>query len=66
MKLVLGMARSNLDLKRAKRTKTEFDFLKLLFAVRQFEEVQKGYLLVMDEKIKSAIENNWNTKYGIL
>jgi len=66
MKIILGLAKSNLDLKGAKRTKTEFDFLKLLFAVRECEDVKKGYLLVMDKKIKDTIDNNWASKYGML
>lgn len=64
---VLGMAKSCLDLRGANAPKLELDFLRLLLAIRDFEEVGEeavGYLVVLDEKVE-ARANSWRVKYGI-
>jgi hypothetical protein len=65
MKHVLGMAKSNLDLKGAKGPKLELDLLRLVYAVkelRQRGDQAKGYLLVMTEDIAKRTES-WIQKY---
>ncbi len=51
---ILGMAKSNLDLKGAKNQKTELDLLRLIYAVERMMkrgESAKGYLLVANELV---------------
>jgi len=65
MKHVLGMAKSHLDLKGAKRPKLELDFLRLVYAVKELRargDQAKGYLLVMEKEIATRAES-WIEKY---
>jgi|GEM_PF-583853 len=64
---VLGMAKSCLDLRGANAPKLELDFLRLVSAIRDFEEIGEeavGYLIVLDERVE-ARANSWRAKYGI-
>lgn len=64
---VLGMAKSCLDLRGANAPKLELDFLRLVMAIRDFEDVGDeavGYLLVLNEKV-AARAKEWQKKYGI-
>ena len=63
---VLGMAKSCLDLKGAKSSKVELDFLRLLYAVQKIEdngESAIGCFFVGNEKVKKTVET-WFNKYG--
>ena len=65
MTLVLGMAKSNLDLKGAKGPKLELDFLRLAYAKQHLQgdgrEV-RAFLVVAARKIKD-LTDQWAAKY---
>ena len=66
MRQIIGMAKSNLDLRGAKGPKLELDFLRLVYAVKEAKrenQETKAYLLVMTEKIKNRV-NEWAKKYN--
>ncbi len=58
------MAKSFLDLKGARASGLELDYLRLLYFVKEIrkEGEAQGYLLVMDEKICQRV-NKWKDKY---
>ena len=58
------MAKSNLDMKGAKPVKLELDFLRLAYAVQKDDSVEKGYLMVSSESIKTRTQT-WNKKYSL-
>lgn len=63
--LILGMAKSSLDLRGAKASKLELDFFKLAFAVQKLRSTgsqAQGYLLVLDKRVARAAEE-WRVKY---
>jgi hypothetical protein len=65
MKHILGMAKSNLDLKGAKSSKLEFDYLRLVYAVKELRkkgDEAYGYLIVMTPAIEQRVKH-WETKY---
>lgn len=65
--LILGMAKSSLDLRGAKASKLELDFFKLAFAVQKLRGTGSnsfGYLLVVDKTVARAVEA-WRTKYQV-
>ena len=65
MKHILGMAKSNLDMKGAKGPKLELDFLRLAYAVKELSskgDSATGYLLVMTEEIAQRARS-WTEKY---
>ncbi|MCB0594433.1 MAG: hypothetical protein H6557_14170 [Lewinellaceae bacterium] len=64
MKLIIGMAKSNLSLKDCQSRKLELDFLRLAYTVQRVEVVKKGYLMVTTEKIKKRTEK-WKEKYQL-
>lgn len=64
MKLIIGMAKSNLKLNDGQSRKLELDFLRLAYAVQRLEEVEKGYLIVATEKSKKRAEG-WKEKYQL-
>jgi len=62
---ILGMARSNLDMKGAKGPKLELDFLKIAFTLQCFNarnELGKGYLLVTTAQVRKRVQG-WIEKY---
>jgi hypothetical protein len=65
MKHILGMVKRNLDLKGAKGSKLELDFLRLAYAVKELRRSgneAKGYLLVMTPAIAQRAAK-WQAKY---
>jgi len=65
VKHVLGMAKSNLDLKGAKGSKLELDFLRLVYTVKELRargDRAKGYLIVMEKGIATRVDS-WIEKY---
>ena len=64
MKIVLGMAKSGKNTKGARGPKIELDFLRLLFAIRNVEEVKKCYLVVQNTEVKRTVKA-WEKKYGM-
>ncbi|MCB0567499.1 MAG: hypothetical protein H6573_08780 [Lewinellaceae bacterium] len=64
MKLIIGMAKSNLKLNDGQSRKLELDFLRLAYAVQRVEEVEKGYLIVATDKSKKRAEG-WKEKYQL-
>jgi hypothetical protein len=65
MKHVFGMAKSNFDLNGAKSQKTELDFLRLTYSVREYRYRgidAQGYLLVMTQGIVKTVKQ-WISKY---
>jgi hypothetical protein len=66
MKHILGMAKSNLDLRGAKGLKLELDLLRLVYAVKELRsrvrEEAQGYLLVMTQGIAERAMS-WMQKY---
>jgi hypothetical protein len=65
--LILGMAKSSLDLRGAKASKLELDFFKLAFAVQKLRSTginALGYLLVVDKSVARAVEA-WRKKYQV-
>ena len=62
---VLGMSKSNLDLKGAKGPKLELDYLRLVYAAKEFKkrgEHSVQYLCVMTAEISQRI-SVWAKKY---
>ena len=65
MKHVLGMAKSHLNLKGAKREKLELDYLRLVYAVKDLRargDDAQGYLVVLDENLASRLRR-WGNSY---
>ncbi|MEL6133200.1 MAG: hypothetical protein AAFR59_07510 [Bacteroidota bacterium] len=62
--LGLGMTKSNLDLKGVKPIKLELDFLRMVYFIERYEEIQCGYLVVTTEQIRTRV-NGWKQKYDI-
>ncbi len=65
MNCVLGMAKSNIDLRGANSPRTELDYLRLAYAVKELRrsgEGAKGYLLVRTQRIVDRTRK-WETKY---
>ena len=66
-KYVLGMAKSNLDLKGGKSRSLELDYLRLAYAVtRKWRKGWNavGYLFVATDVIKK-LTDKWNKKYNV-
>ena len=64
---ILGMAKSSLDLRGAKATKLELDYLRLLYAVERIQAQGGeaiGYLMVLSEKVAESAKENLVAKYG--
>jgi len=65
LKHILGMAKSHLDLRGAKGSKLELDYLRLVYAIKEIRKQgddAHGYLVVMNDAIfKRVIQ--WETKY---
>ena len=63
---ILGMAKSHMDLRGAKRPKLELDFLRIAFAISHVDsagEAGRGFLLVFTQQIReTAME--WTERYG--
>lgn len=62
---ILGMAKSCLDLRGAKASKLELDYLKLVLATERLRASgsnAKGYLLVIDKDVKKRTET-WSLNY---
>lgn len=62
---VLGMSKSNLDLKGAKGPKLELDYLRLVYAAKELQRLGEGsatYLCVMTSEIEQRI-SVWARKY---
>jgi hypothetical protein len=65
MKHILGMAKSHLDLKGAKASKLELDYLRLIYAVKEIRkqgDSVQGYLVVMTDEILNRVRQ-WEYKY---
>jgi hypothetical protein len=65
MKHILGITRRCLNLKGAKAHKVEFDYLRLVYVVKELrrtDDEAKGYLLVMTPDIAEKAEK-WKGKY---
>ena len=65
MKHILGMSKSSLDLKGAKGSKLELDFLRLVYAVKEIRrqgENAQGYLIVLTPRIAESAKD-WEHKY---
>ena len=65
MKHILGMAKSNLDLRGAKAPKLELDVLRLIVAVRTLRETKQeadGYVLVLHANVGRRVAV-WLEKY---
>ena len=65
MKHVLGMAKSQLDLRGAKSQKLELDYLRLIYAVKEIRKQRDhaiGYLAVLTPGILDRVKQ-WETKY---
>lgn len=65
MKHILGMAKSNLDLRGAKAPKLELDVLPLIVAVRTLRETKQdadGYIVVLHAKVDRRVAL-WLDKY---
>ncbi len=65
MEIVLGMAKSNLNLNGAKAQKLELDFLRLVYAKQRLEargEVVHVFLAVMTQDLRERCEA-WAAKY---
>ena len=65
MKHILGTSKSNLDFKGAKGPKTELDYLRLVYAVKEIKKQgddAQGYLVVMTDEMLSRV-SQWEYKY---
>ena len=65
MKLIFGMAKSQLDLKGAKGPKLELDYLRLAYVVKQIESVggsAQGYLVILAPNVLDRVRQ-WEAKY---
>ncbi len=65
LKHILGMAKSNLDLRGAKGPKLELDYLRLVFAIKEIRKQgdnAQGYLVLMTDKILNGVKK-WECRY---
>lgn len=65
-RVVLGMVKSNLDMKGAKAPKLELDYVRLLMVVRDLRREGydvKGYLGVTTAAIQGHVVNHWHKRY---
>lgn len=65
MRHILGMTKSFLDLKGAKSSKLELDYLRLVYAVKEIRkrgDSAHGYLVVLTPQILDRV-NQWEDKY---
>ena len=65
LKHILGMAKSNLDLKGTKAQKLELDYLRLVFAVKEMRKQgnnAQGYFIVMTDEVLRRV-SQWEHKY---
>ena len=65
MKHILGMTKSHLDLRGAKGSKLELDYLRLVYAVKEIRKQAdnaQGYLVVMHDTILKRVMQ-WEYKY---
>ena len=65
MKHILGTSKSNLDFKGAKGPKTELDYLRLVYAVKEIKKQgddAQGYLVVMTDEMLNRV-SQWEHKY---
>ena len=65
MKHILGTSTSNLDFKGAKGPKTELDYLRLVYAVKEIKKQgddAQGYLVVMTDEMLNRV-SQWEHKY---
>lgn len=65
MKHILGLAKSNLDLKGSKGPKVELDYLRLVYAVKEMKKQgdnAQGYLVIMTDDMLNRV-SQWEHKY---